>query len=86
MDIGYGRICFIKEYGVYNVVFSYVEEKVGVFVVKVVVVIVEVFVNEEFYDFELDIWCMCEICEDVWLGLSIGSIVEEVVKCNIFFI
>lgn len=55
MDIGFGRIWDYGEKGVYNVVFFYIEEFVGCYVVKVFVVICEVLIDGKEYDLEDDI-------------------------------
>ena len=77
MDCGFGRTRETSSPGVYNVVFNYEEEKVGVFVAKASVRVVQALVDNESYDLESDIREMREIREDERLGPSTGSIVEE---------
>ncbi|MBL7926062.1 MAG: cyanophycin synthetase [Bacteroidia bacterium] len=77
MDTGFGRTRSTGEYGVYNVVFSYVEEKVGVYAAKAAIRICQAIVDNKPYDLEEDITKMREIREDERLGPSTGSIVEE---------
>jgi cyanophycin synthetase len=77
MDVGFGRTRSTSEHGVYNVVFAYMEEKVGIYAAKAAVRIVEALVEDEIYDLEDDIQTMREIREDERLGPSTGSIVQE---------
>ena len=83
MDVGFGRTRETKTPGVYNVVFNYLEEKVGVYAAKASVKIAEALIAGETYDLTDDIQNMKEIREDVRLGPSTGSIVEEAVSRGI---
>lgn len=77
MDTGFGRTRDYGERGVYNVVFSYIEENVGRYAAKVAVNICQALIDGKDYDLEPDIQKMREIREDERLGPSTGSIVEE---------
>ena len=77
MDVGFGRTRDYGEYGVYNVVFEYMEEKVGRYAAKAAVRICEALIKGEEYDMAEDIQEMREIREDERLGPSTGSIVAE---------
>ncbi len=77
MDTGFGRTRTYGEKGVYNVVFSYIEENVGRYAAKAAVDICESLITGEEYSLEEDIQKMREIREEVRLGPSTGSIVEE---------
>lgn len=77
MDVGFGRTRSTSEHGVYNVVFSYMEEKVGIYAAKAAVRIAQALVDAQPYDLEEDIQKMREIREDERLGPSTGSIVQE---------
>lgn len=55
MDVGFGRTRSTSEHGVYNVVFAYMEEKVGIYAAKAAVRIVQALVDDEIYDLEDDI-------------------------------
>ncbi len=77
MEVGFGRTRSTSEEGVYNVVFAYMEEKVGIFAAKSAVRIADALVKGEHYDLSSDIQSMREIREDERLGPSTGSIVEE---------
>ena len=77
MDVGFGRTRETRTPGVYNVVFNYLEEKVGVFAAESAVRIAEALIAGEEYDLAADIQKMREIREDVRLGPSTGSIVSE---------
>lgn len=77
MDTGFGRTRGYGEEGVYNVVFSYIEENVGRFAAEASVRICEALIAGEDYDLEPDIQEMRELREASRLGPSTGSIVEE---------
>ncbi|QHI38144.1 Cyanophycin synthetase [Kordia antarctica] len=83
MDTGFGRTRGYGEEGVYNVVFSYMEEKVGRFAAKASVRVCEALISGETYDLSEDIQEMREIREEERLGPSTGSIVEEAVARGI---
>ena len=77
MDVGFGRTRSYGEHGVYNVVFSYMEEKVGRFAAKASVDIAQALIDGKEYDLESDIQRMRELREGERLGPSTGSIIEE---------
>ena len=83
METGFGRTRETKTPGVYNVVFSYTEESVGMFAAESAVRIAEALIAATEYDVEADIQRMREIRERVRLGPSTGSIVEEAVARDI---
>ncbi|MGB1729625.1 MAG: cyanophycin synthetase [Crocinitomicaceae bacterium] len=86
MDVGFGRTRETKTPGVYNVVFNYLEEKVGIYAAKAAVKIAEALIAGENYDLTDDIQNMKEIREDVRLGPSTASIVDEAVSRDIPFL
>ncbi len=77
MDVGFGRTRGYGETGVYNVVFAYMEEKVGRYAAEASVRICEALIKGEEYDLTDDIQEMREIRESERLGPSTGSIVAE---------
>lgn len=83
METGFGRTRETKTPGIYNVVFSYSEENVGLFAAESSVAIAEALIAGTAYDVEADIQKMREIRERVRLGPSTGSIVEEAVARDI---
>jgi cyanophycin synthetase len=83
MDTGFGRTRETKTTGVYNVVFTYLEEKVGIYAAEAAVRIAEALIKGEDYNLEHDIQQMREIRENTRLGPSTGSIVEEAISRNI---
>lgn len=83
METGFGRTRETNTPGIYNVVFSYVEEKVGLFAAESAVRIAEALISGEAYDLQADLKKMREIREDVRLGPSTGSIVDEAVARDI---
>jgi cyanophycin synthetase len=83
METGFGRTRETKTPGVYNVVFSYTEESVGIFAAESSVAIAQALIAGTDYDLEDDIQKMREIRERVRLGPSTVSIVEEAVARDI---
>lgn len=77
MDTGFGRTRSTGEHGIYHVVFSYMEEKAGVYAARASVRIAQALVNGKDYSLDEDIQKLREIREDERLGPSTGSIVEE---------
>ena len=77
METGFGRTRETKTPGIYNVVFSYTEENVGMYAAEAAVNIAQALIDGTDYDVEADIQKMREIRERVRLGPSTGSIVEE---------
>lgn len=86
MDCGFGRTRSTGKKGVYNVVFSYMEEAVGIYAAKASVRIADALVKNEEYDLETDIRTMREARENERFGPSTGSIVDEAVARDIPFI
>jgi cyanophycin synthetase len=86
MDTGFGRTRGTGETGVYNVVFSYMEEKVGIYAARTAVKIAEALASGEPYELETDIQTMRELREDERLGPSTGSIVQEAMNRGIPYI
>jgi cyanophycin synthetase len=83
METGFGRTRETKTPGIYNVVFSYTEENVGLFAAESSVAIAEALISGSDYDVQADIQRMREIRERVRLGPSTGSIVDEAVARDI---
>jgi cyanophycin synthetase len=83
MEVGFGRTRSTSEEGIYNVVFAYAEEKVGIYAAKSAVRIAQALISGEAYPLEDDIQTMREIREDERLGPSTGSIVEEAASRDI---
>ena len=83
MDCGYGRTRETSEKGVYHVVFSYYEEKAGIFAARAAVDIAQALMDSTPYDLPACIQKLREIREDERLGPSTGSIVDEAIKRQI---
>ncbi len=83
METGFGRTRETKTPGVYNVVFSYVEEGVGMYAAEVAVRIAQSLIDAADYDIAADIQKLREIRERVRLGPSTGSLVDEAVSRDI---
>lgn len=83
MDVGFGRTRSYGEEGVYNVVFTYMEEKVGRYAAKESVRIAQALIDGESYDMDPVIQEMREVRERERLGPSTASIIEEAVNRGI---
>lgn len=77
MNTGFGRTRDYGERGVYNVVFDYQEEKVGVYAAKAAVRIAESLISGAEYNLNEDIQEMRELREAYRLGPSTHSIIKE---------
>lgn len=77
METGFGRTRGYGEDGVYNVVFSYVEESVGRYAAQAAVKICEALIVGKVYDLKADLQEMRELREVDRLGPSTESIIEE---------
>ncbi len=77
MNVGFGRTRTYGQHGVYNVVFDYMEEKVGRYAARASVRIAEALIDGRDYNLDDDIQEMREIRESDRLGPSTGSIIEE---------
>ncbi len=86
MECGYGRTRGTGQVGMYHVVFSYMEESVGIYAAKASVKIAEALIDGTEYDLENDIKVMREMRERERFGPSTGSIVDEAVARDIPFI
>lgn len=86
MECGYGRTRGTGVAGVYNVVFSYMEESVGVYAAEISVKIAEALIAGTAYDIEADIKEMRRMREKERFGPSTGSIVDEAVARDIPYI
>ena len=86
METGFGRTRETKTSGIYNVVFSYIEETVGVYAAEASVRIAEQLITGEDYDIENDIMTIKKMREQERFGPSTASIVEEAVARKIPFI
>lgn len=83
METGFGRTRQTKTEGIYNVVFSYIEESVGLYAAESAVRIAEALIEGTDYDIDADIQEMRRIRERVRLGPSTASIVDEAVARDI---
>ena len=86
MDCGFGRTRTTGQEGVYHVVFSYMEEKVGLYAARAAVKVCEALTHNIEYDLEQDIQTMREIREENRLGPSTGGIVDEAIARGIPYI
>lgn len=86
MFCGFGRTRSTGKEGVYNVVFSYMEEKAGIYTAKAAVRITEALIAGTDYNLAEDIQNLREIREEERLGPSTGCIVDEAVARGIPYI
>ena len=86
MECGFGRTRGTGTPGIYNVVFSYMEESVGIYAAKASVKIAEALVSASEYDLDADITAMRKLREKERFGPSTGSIVDEAVQRDIPYI
>ncbi len=91
MDTGYGRTRETDERGVYNVVFSYMEEEVGRYAARAAIRLFEDLaegkpIDEIKASIAADVQKMREIREEVRFGPSTGALVEEADSRDIPFI
>lgn len=86
MDVGFGRTRSTYTVGVYNVVFEYIEENVGLYAAETAVKIAEALIDGSEYDLEKDLIAMRRMREKERFGPSTGSIVDEAIKRDIPFI
>jgi cyanophycin synthetase len=83
METGYGRTRQTKTSGIYNVVFSYLEEKAGVYAAEASVRIAQALIDNVEYNLDRDIQHLRELRESERLGPSTGSIVDEAISRHI---
>jgi cyanophycin synthetase len=86
MFCGFGRTRSTGKEGIYNVVFSYMEEKAGIYTAKAAVRIAEALIAGNDYDLAEDIQNLRVIREEERLGPSTGCIVDEAVARGIPYI
>lgn len=86
MNVGFGRTRGTGAKGVYNVVFSYMEESVGVYAAKASVAIAQSLVDGVEYDLSAAVDTMRRMRERERLGPSTASIVDEAMARDIPFI
>lgn len=86
MECGFGRTRETSKPGVYNVVFSYMEEKAGQYAARASVRIAQALIDGTSYDLAEDIQKLREIREDERLGPSTGCIVDEAAARGIPYI
>jgi cyanophycin synthetase len=88
MDTGFGRTRETSTKGIYNVVFSYIEENAGLYVARKAVDLFMLLAEDASYEDVVKfrdeiIQSLREIREDVRFGPSTGSIVDEARQRNI---
>lgn len=86
METGFGRTRETRTSGIYNVVFSYIEESVGAYAAEAAVNIAKAVINGDDYDLENDIFTMKKMRERERFGPSTASIIDEAVARRIPYI
>lgn len=83
MPCGFGRTRGTGDYGIYEVVFSYREERAGIYAAKAAVSILQALIGNKPYSLEQDIQALKQIrCEDQ-PGPSTAAILAEASRRNI---
>jgi len=83
MECGFGRARGDGEEGIYNVVFSYEQERAGFYAGRAAFSLVEAMIADQPYDIEKDIQQLRQIREEERFGPSTASIIQEAEKRNI---
>ncbi|MCE3225534.1 MAG: cyanophycin synthetase [Bacteroidetes bacterium] len=83
MDVGYGRTRSDKKEGVYNVVFSYILERAGLYAAKAAIRVAEALIEGKEYNITEDIEALKKIKASDAFGPSTQSIIDEAVKKGI---
>ncbi len=83
MQCGFGRTRSNGKAGIYNVVFSYEEERAGIYAGRAAFAIVEAMIGGKSYDLEKDISELRQIREQERFGPSTASIIHEAKRRNI---
>ncbi|GAB4030078.1 cyanophycin synthetase [Spirosoma jeollabukense] len=83
MDCGFGRTRSTGDYGVYNVVFAYQEERAGLHAAQCAVNIAQALINGEEYDLQADIDTLHQLYEEDRLGPSTSAIVNACLQKGI---
>lgn len=83
MKCNFGKTRGIGEKGIYDVVFSYREERAGVYAAKASVRIVKALIEGKPYDLEKDLQALREIRQEDQFGPSTWSIIQEARRRNI---
>ena len=77
MDVGFGRTRSTKTKGIYNVVFEYIEESVGMYAAEKAVEIARALIDANGYDLEANIIEMRKMRDRERFGPSTGAIIDE---------
>ena len=83
MQCGFGRTRGDGKEGVYNVVFSYEQERAGMYAGNAAFAVVEAMIANKSYNIERDIQELRQIREEERFGPSTASIIDEANKRNI---
>ncbi|MDB5013628.1 MAG: cphA, partial [Daejeonella sp.] len=86
METGFGRTRQTKTEGIYNVVFDYIEESVGVYAAEAAVKVAQALIDGTEYELEKDIMAMKKMRDRERFGPSTASIVNEAIARKIPFI
>lgn len=86
MNCSFGRTRQTERTGVYNVVFSYVEERAGLYAADAAVRIVDALIEGEDYDVQADVEMLKKIYSEDAMGPSTSAIVEAAVRRDIPYI
>jgi cyanophycin synthetase len=85
-EVGYGKTRTAERDGIYNIVFEYVEEKVGLEAGRAAVRIVEHLVYDAPLDYQAELAALSRILDEVAYGPSTQSIIDKAKERDIPFI
>ena len=83
MNCNYGKTIKASSENIYNIIFSYEEEKAGIYAAEAAVRIISAVLKGEEYNIDEDIQELTYIKEDEAFGPSTAAIIEEAVKRGI---
>lgn len=76
-DVGYGKTLSTDDHGIYNVIYSYVEEKVGIEAGKVAVAVIEHLAYGKPVDLHAEIDRLAKMVDQLAYGPSTRGIIDE---------
>lgn len=82
-DVGYGKTLGAGQYGVYNVIYSYIEEAVGIEAGKIAINVIEHLAYGKPIDLPSEIDRLAKMVDDLAFGPSTQGIIDEAHRRNI---
>jgi len=85
-EVGYGKTRSVDRAGVYNIIFAYLEERVGLEASRAAVRLIEHLVYDAPFDYPQELAALSRILDDVAYGPSTQSIIDKARERDIPFI